>query len=68
MGKYNLCSNILYICSQIAEQYLKAKMKNGPNYITFPYPQSTSIPNFVFQDLFVHSLNMEIAELRRDLM
>ena len=38
----------------MAEQWLKAKMENGLKYITFPYSQSTYIPNFVFPDSFIH--------------
>jgi len=48
-------SNILYICLKMAEQWLKAKMENDLKYITFPYSQSTYIPNFVFPDSFIHS-------------
>jgi hypothetical protein len=39
----------------MAEQWLKAKMENVLKYITFPYSQSTYIPNFVFPDSFIHS-------------
>jgi hypothetical protein len=52
----------------MAEQWLKAKMENGLKYVTFHYSQSTYIPNFAFPDSFIHSLSMEIAYLRRDLM